>query len=130
MRGAKSVSGKRGQAMSSNRTALLIRCSREEAETIRAAAQAERRTVSGFVLHAVMNRIANLEKVRGFAPPKNSPISPNLLPLGRNSWTISLLHATSCAVAVPKRCGVRSKVRLISERYYEISCDCVLCKMC
>ena len=48
--------------MGSDRTAMLIRCSREEAELIRAAAKHERRTVSGYVLHAVMNRIANKEK--------------------------------------------------------------------
>jgi hypothetical protein len=35
----------------------LIRCSREEAEVIRKAAAAERRTISGYVLNAVYNRI-------------------------------------------------------------------------
>lgn len=40
------------------RTALLIRCTEEEAEAIREAASLQRRTVSGFVLQAVMNRIA------------------------------------------------------------------------
>jgi len=40
-----------------DRTALLIRCSVEEAERIRAAARAERRTVSGFVLNCVQNKI-------------------------------------------------------------------------
>ncbi len=49
--------------MGAERTALLIRCSREEAEKIRESAKRERRTVSGYVLHAVMNRIANQEKV-------------------------------------------------------------------
>jgi uncharacterized protein (DUF1778 family) len=39
------------------RTALLIRCSWEEAETIRAAAHRERRTLSGYVLNAVFSRI-------------------------------------------------------------------------
>lgn len=48
--------------MSPDRTALLIRCSREEAEMIRVAAKHERRTVSGYVLRAVMNRIANAQK--------------------------------------------------------------------
>ncbi|HXY01483.1 MAG TPA: DUF1778 domain-containing protein [Terriglobales bacterium] len=57
--------------MRSERAALLIRCSREEADVIRAAAKQERRTVSGFVLHAVMNRIANQEKVRLYAQPRN-----------------------------------------------------------
>lgn len=45
------------------RTALLIHCSREEAETIRHAARVERRTVSGYVVNAVMNRIAMREKM-------------------------------------------------------------------
>ena len=35
--------------METERTALLVRCSREEAEKIRAAAERERRTVSGYV---------------------------------------------------------------------------------
>ena len=52
--------------MSSERTALLIRCSREEAEKIRSAAKRERRTVSGYVLHAVLNRIANQERARAY----------------------------------------------------------------
>ena len=40
------------------RTALLIRCSEEEANAIREAAKLERRTVSAFVLRAVMHRIS------------------------------------------------------------------------
>ena len=39
------------------RTALLIRCTQQEADAIRAAARAERRTLSGFVLNALMERI-------------------------------------------------------------------------
>lgn len=46
----------------STRTALLIRCSVEEAEQIRAAARAERRTVSGFVLNCVKNKL-NIQRV-------------------------------------------------------------------
>jgi uncharacterized protein (DUF1778 family) len=40
------------------RTAILIRCSAEEADLIRAAAKAERRTISAYILNAVMNRIS------------------------------------------------------------------------
>jgi uncharacterized protein (DUF1778 family) len=40
-----------------NRTALLIRCSIEEAEHIRAAARMEHRTVSGFVMNCLANKI-------------------------------------------------------------------------
>jgi uncharacterized protein (DUF1778 family) len=39
------------------KTAILIRCTAEEAELIRQAAANERRTLSGFILNAVMNRI-------------------------------------------------------------------------
>ena len=45
------------------RTALLIRCTEEEATAIREAAKLERRTVSAFVLHAVMNRISVQQRV-------------------------------------------------------------------
>ena len=45
------------------RTALLIRCTEEEANAIREAAKLQRRTVSGFVIHAVMNRIAVQHRV-------------------------------------------------------------------
>lgn len=39
------------------RTALLIRCSVEEAEQIRAAARRQYRTLSGYVLHCLRNRL-------------------------------------------------------------------------
>lgn len=42
---------------SKNRTALLIHCSHEEAERIRQGAKRERRTISGFVLNAVLWRL-------------------------------------------------------------------------
>jgi len=45
------------------RTALLVRCSEEEAEAIRDAAKRERRTISGFILNAVLNRIENQKKI-------------------------------------------------------------------
>jgi uncharacterized protein (DUF1778 family) len=43
--------------MAQQRTAILIRCTEEEADLIRDAARKERRTVSGFILNAVQNRI-------------------------------------------------------------------------
>ncbi len=49
--------------MSKPRTALLVRCSEEEAEAIREAAKRERRTISGFILNAVLNRIAHQKKI-------------------------------------------------------------------
>lgn len=49
--------------MAKPRTALLVRCSEEEAEMIRDAAKRERRTISGFILNAVLNRIANQKRI-------------------------------------------------------------------
>ena len=49
--------------MAKERTALLVRCSEEEAEAIRQAAQRERRTISGYILRAVLKRIANQKKL-------------------------------------------------------------------
>jgi uncharacterized protein (DUF1778 family) len=40
-----------------DRTALLIYCSQEERALIRHAAKRERRTISGFVMNAVMVRL-------------------------------------------------------------------------
>ena len=53
------ISLHKGGAMASNRTALLVRCTAQEAEAIRRAAKRERRSISGFVLNAVMNRLAS-----------------------------------------------------------------------
>ncbi len=47
-----------------DRTALLVRCSQKEAEVIRQAAKLERRTVSGYILNAVLQRIAVRNKTR------------------------------------------------------------------
>lgn len=48
----------------SGKTALLIYCTREEAEQIKLAAKRERRTISGFVMNAVMTRFAVEGRVR------------------------------------------------------------------
>jgi uncharacterized protein (DUF1778 family) len=50
--------------MRNKTTALFIRCSEQEAERIRNVAKAERRTISGFVLNAVLNRIEMREKMQ------------------------------------------------------------------
>ena len=42
---------------------MLVRCSEEEAIAIREAARRERRTISGFILNAVLNRIANQKRL-------------------------------------------------------------------
>lgn len=43
--------------MNPNRTALLIRCSVEEAEQIRSAARREHRTLSGYVLNCLKSKL-------------------------------------------------------------------------
>ena len=48
-----------------NRTALLIHCSRQEAEQIRHAARKERRTISGFILNAVLSKFEFEERLEG-----------------------------------------------------------------
>lgn len=48
--------------MNAGRTALLIRCTTEEATRIRQEAKRERRTLSGYVVNALMNRIEVREK--------------------------------------------------------------------
>jgi uncharacterized protein (DUF1778 family) len=49
--------------MASRRSALLIRCTQEEADRIRRAAKLERRTLSGYVLNAVMTRVETRERL-------------------------------------------------------------------
>ncbi len=51
------------------KTAILIRCTLEEADLIRKAAALERRTLSGYIINAVMNRI----NVRVPFPPISVP---------------------------------------------------------
>ena len=46
------------------RTALLVRCTAEEAELIRQAAKAERRTISGYILNGILQRISVREKTQ------------------------------------------------------------------
>ena len=47
-----------------NRTALLLRCSQQEADVIHDAAKRERRTISAFMLNAAMNHINAREKAQ------------------------------------------------------------------
>lgn len=60
-------------ARSGNRkkTAILVRCTPEEADMIRRAAALERRTLSGFILNSVMNRLRSRAEV---AHPKTAPL--------------------------------------------------------
>ncbi len=44
---------------SRKRSALLLRCTTEEADMIREAANREHRTISGYIMNVVMSRIRN-----------------------------------------------------------------------
>ncbi|HZR33610.1 MAG TPA: hypothetical protein VFA76_17325 [Terriglobales bacterium] len=50
------------------RTALLVRCTKEEAMAIRWAAKRERRTISAFILNAVEGRISSHRKILATFP--------------------------------------------------------------
>jgi len=58
-----------------NRTALLVRCSADEAAAIRAAAMRERRTLSGFIPNAIANRVRRYQ-LTAIQPPSPKP-KPN-----------------------------------------------------
>ena len=58
------------------KAALFVRCTEEEAEKIRRSAKAERRTVSGFILNAVFNRIAMRERLLAEREPEAKPKGP------------------------------------------------------
>ena len=48
----------------SGRAALLVRCSAEEAALIKQAAKKEHRTISGYIMHSALARIANQKKLQ------------------------------------------------------------------
>jgi uncharacterized protein (DUF1778 family) len=56
-----------------NRTALLVRCSEEEARFIREAAQREHRTLSGYILNIVMSRVPQNEGLLSELPNPSKP---------------------------------------------------------
>lgn len=58
------------------RAAILLRCSQEEAEMIRRAAKAERRTISAYLLNAVSNRIAGRVRLMEQQPWKRKRETP------------------------------------------------------
>ncbi len=51
--------------MQDKRTAIYVRCTPEEADKIRQAARAERRTISGYILNAALSRIELRNRLRG-----------------------------------------------------------------
>lgn len=69
------------------RTALLIRCTEEEAEAIRETAKQQRRTVSAFVIRAAMNRVlaqraVTVQRGERFLGP--APLAPDKLSIERD----------------------------------------------
>jgi len=92
--------------MPSDRTALLIRCSKEEAEKIRAAAKRERRTLSGYVLHVILNRITIQEKLGATLPHAGScAISRS------TAYNISTTFSATVRAGVTPRKQAPSKVQ-------------------
>src|SRR5579872_4766027 len=67
------------------RTALLVRCTAGEAAAIRAAAKGERRTLSGFILHAVMNRLRSYQAATCHLPRPNGHPPPEKMPYHRSA---------------------------------------------
>ena len=64
--------------MAVKRTAILLRCSEEEAQDIRDAARSEKRTISGFILNAVHNRLEARKRIRErFEELSTSEAPPN-----------------------------------------------------
>jgi len=57
-----------GTPRNPKKTAILLRCTPEEAALIRHAAATERRTLSGFILNAVMNRLRSRADIAGKFP--------------------------------------------------------------
>lgn len=57
-------------AKTTGRTAILVRCSEEEAAAIHEAAKNERRTISGFILKATADLVReSRERLRGTRLP-------------------------------------------------------------
>lgn len=92
------------------RTALLIRCTNEEAQTIRAQAWAEFRTVSSYVLYILHRGLALEEKLFALSPYRY--FSLNRV----HARTPSRAHGPRTAVLI--RCSVEeaARVRLAASR--------------
>ena len=85
------------------RTALLIRCSKDEAERIRVEAEKQRRTISAYVLH-IMSRMIEIED-RLFG--KMNPYSPVRQVVSRKS-----LIGAGPRTAILVRCSVFEAERI------------------
>jgi uncharacterized protein (DUF1778 family) len=59
------------------KAAIFVRCTEEEAKRIRRAAKSEQRTLSGFIMKAVMNRLEHREELlRGHKTANNQRLVP------------------------------------------------------
>jgi hypothetical protein len=81
--------------MSSERTALLIRCRKEEAEKIQTAAKRERRTLSGYVLHTVLAESA-IRRRRGYIRPHAALLGTKFCALPGTFRKISATFSANC----------------------------------
>jgi len=73
-----SLGRRKGDVARVKKAALFVRCTEEEAEKIRRTAKAERRTVSGFILNAVFNRIAMRERLLSEQQQEESKVKGSL----------------------------------------------------
>ena len=73
-----SLGRRKGDVARVKKAALFVRCTEEEAEKIRRTAKAERRTVSGFILNAVFNRIAVRERLLSEQQQEESKVKGSL----------------------------------------------------
>jgi uncharacterized protein (DUF1778 family) len=72
------LGGRKAKVARVKKAALFVRCTEEEAEKIRRTAKAERRTVSGFILNAVFNRIAMRERLLSEQQQEESKVKGSL----------------------------------------------------
>lgn len=62
-----------------NRVTLSIRCSHHEAAKLRDAAKRERRSLSNYVLHALMNRLEPQQRISGLHRTTAAPVQTDAI---------------------------------------------------
>jgi hypothetical protein len=86
-----------------DRTALLIRCSKEDADRVRIEADRQRRTISGYVLH-IMGRAIEIEERLLTKINPYSPVGP--------TFSRKSLIGTGPRTAILVRCSVSEAERI------------------
>ncbi|HEX5423249.1 MAG TPA: hypothetical protein VFW94_06850 [Candidatus Acidoferrales bacterium] len=94
--------------MNSCRTALLIRCSREEAATVRAQAHAERRTISGCILN-ILERSLWMEEQYSRGMTRSF--------LENQAREFRLMHRIYDRTTMLLRCSVQEAERIRAKAY-------------